>query len=469
MSRPRAFSLKYRLLISLFVVSAIGIAFAAIFAYREVYNTDEAIAERTMQGQANELLESISVDEATGAVSVNLPPEWTDAYGQADGKFSYTFYGADGRAIAMSSNISKPLPLSILAPGEDFGPLEFHGPDAQMTMTALAPGGRRLVVARNQVESEALAESMLEESVEPMLLLVPSGLVALATIWLVGSWSLRPLERASREAADVGPANPNARVTTEGLPAELLPLVGAVNGALDRLSRAYEAERRLTADAAHELRTPLAVLDLRLQRAQLTGEVDWSIVRRDFQHLNRVVAQLLDLGRMESATRAQPEPQPVNLPRIVREATAMVLPLADEAERDIEIEVEQGTALSIRGYAADLRNMVRNLLDNALYHGRGKITVAIRRAAPRGDNHPIVLQVRDEGSGVPEELRETVFDRFRKGKASSAGSGLGLAIVQHVAHTHGGYARVHPKFENCIEVVLNGVVWRQSGQMPAAQ
>ncbi len=468
MLRRRAFSLKYRLLISLFVVSAIGIACAAVFAYREVYNTDEAIAERTMQGQASELLQAIAVDETTGAATVNLSPEWVDAYGRTDGKFTYTFYDVAGRAIAMSPNLAKPLPAAAIPPGQDFGPLEFRGPEAQMTMTALAPGGRRLVVARDQVDSEALAESMLEESVEPMLLLVPSGIVALATIWLVGSWSLRPLERASREAADVGPGNPNARVTAAGLPAELLPLVGAVNGALDRLSRAYEAERRLTADAAHELRTPLAVLDLRLQRAQLTGEVDWNIVRRDFQHLNRVVAQLLDLARMESAARAQPEPLSVNLPRIVREATAMVLPLADEAERDIEIEVEQEAVLSIRGYAADLRNMVRNLLDNALYHGRGKITVALGRAAAPGDSHAIVLQVRDEGSGVPDELRETVFDRFRKGKASSAGSGLGLAIVQHVAHTHGGYARVHPKFENCIEVVLNGVAWRQGGQAPAA-
>ena len=283
MPRQRAFSLKYRLLISLFVVSAIGIAFAAVFAYREVYNTDEAIAERTMQGQASELLEAIAVDDAKDTARVDLPTEWADAYSRADGKFSYTFYDAAGRAIAMSSNLVRPLPLSAVPPGADFGPLEFRGPDAQMTMTAVAPGGRRLVVARNQVDSEALAESMLEESVEPMLLLVPSGIVALATIWLVGSWSLRPLERASREAADVGPGNPNARVTAEGLPAELLPLVGAVNGALDRLSRAYEAERRLTADAAHELRTPLAVLDLRLQRAQLTGEVDW-------ERLERVVA-----------------------------------------------------------------------------------------------------------------------------------------------------------------------------------
>ncbi|MBL9036580.1 MAG: HAMP domain-containing histidine kinase [Rhodospirillaceae bacterium] len=473
MPRRRGFSLKYRLLISLFVVSAIGIASAAYFAYREVYNTDEAIAERTMQGQTNELLEAIVIDAATGKASFDLPPDWAEAYGRGDGAFAYTFYEPDGAVAAKSPNLTEPLPASALPPGKTFGPLEFRGPEAQMTMTAAAPGGRRLVVARSQVESEALAESMLEESIEPMLLLVPSGILALVTIWLVGSWSLRPLERASREAADVGPGNPNARVSAEGLPAELLPLVGAVNGALDRLSRAYEAERRLTADAAHELRTPLAVLDLRLQRAQLTGEVDWRLVRRDFQHLHRVVAQLLELARMESAARSQPRPVAVNLARVVREATAMVLPLADEAGREIEIEVERDASITFPGYAADLRNMVRNLLDNALHHGRGKISVTLghakQEADAQADSGTVVLQVRDEGSGVPDELRETVFDRFRKGKASSAGSGLGLAIVQHVAHTHGGFARVHPSLPNCIEVVLHGVSTKQGSQASAAE
>lgn len=469
MIRRRAFSLKNRLLISLFVVSAIGIASAAYFAYREVYNTDEAIVERTMQGQANELLDSIAIDGASGKATIHLPAEWEEAYGRADAKFSYTLYNADGSVAAMSPALARPLSPSRVAPGEEFGPLEFHGPEARMVMTAAAPDGRVLVVARDQVESEALAESMLEESVEPLLLLIPSGILALATIWLVGSWSLRPLERASREAADVGPANPNARVSAEGLPAEVLPLVGAVNGALDRLSRAYEAERRLTADAAHELRTPLSVLDLRLQRAQLTGQVDWTIVRRDFEHLNRVVAQLLDLARLESAVRSQPEPTAVNLPRIVREATAMVLPLADDAGREIEVEIADDAPISIQGHAADLRNMVRNLLDNALHHGRGRITVTLRRCREAGAEHGAVLEVRDEGAGVPEELQETVFDRFRKGAASSAGSGLGLAIVQHVAHTHGGNARVNPAEGNCIEVVLSGVSGKAGARASAAE
>jgi signal transduction histidine kinase len=462
--RRRRFSLKFRLTASLFVVSAVGIASAVYFAYREVYNTDEAIAERTLQGQANEFLESMSVDRATGATRIQLPDDWVEAYSAPDSGFSYTLYDARGNAEAMAPNLKHPLAPSNVARGEDYGPLEFRGPEAQMVMAARAPRGGILVISRGRVDSEALAESMLEESVEPMYLLVPSGIVALVTIWLVGSWSLRPLERASREAAEVGPANPTARVSIAGLPDEVLPLVAAVNGAMDRLSQAYEAERRLTADAAHELRTPLAVLDLRLQRAQLEGGIDWAAIRRDFEHLHRVVAQLLDLARMESAAYVLPEPQPVNLPRIVREATAMVLPLADDAGREIEVATGTDFPITIMGYAADLRNMVRNLLDNALSHGKGKITVRLTAPMRTDGGEPVVLQVSDEGSGVPEELRESVFDRFRKGKASSSGAGLGLAIVRHVARVHGGFARVHPTERNCIEVVLSGAARRPGGQ-----
>ncbi|HET6158477.1 MAG TPA: HAMP domain-containing sensor histidine kinase [Dongiaceae bacterium] len=459
----RRFSLKFRLTASLFIVSAIGIASAVYFAYREVYNTDEAIAERTLQGQASEFVDSISFDAATGVRRIKLPDDWLEAYSRPDSEFSYTLYAANGKVEALAPNLKQPLEPSEMVPGRDYGPLEFRGPAAQMVMTARTPGGGTLVISRGQVDSEALAESMLEESVEPMYLLIPSGIVALATIWLVGSWSLRPLERASREAAEVGPANPTARVSTDGLPDEVLPLVAAVNGAMDRLSQAYEAERRLTADAAHELRTPLAVLDLRLQRAQLGGGFDWAAIRRDFEHLHRVVAQLLDLARMESAASALPDPQPVNLPRIVREATAMVLPLADDAGREIEIAIDADVAISILGHAADLRNMVRNLLDNALSHGRGKITVRLAGPA-QGGSDPIILLVSDEGNGVPEDLRDSVFDRFRKGKASSTGAGLGLAIVRHVARVHGGFARVHPTERNCIEVVLGGASRRAGSQ-----
>jgi two-component system sensor histidine kinase QseC len=232
------------------------------------------------------------------------------------------------------------------------------------------------------------------------------------------------------------------RISPRGLPREVQPLVEAVNGALDRLSRAYATERRLTADAAHELRTPLAVLNLRLQRAKLTGNTDWSAVERELAQMGRLVDQLLDLARKESLARERhPKDFPViNLSRVVREAAATVLPLMEAAGRELDVKVPD--SVQIRGNSDDLRDMVRNLLENAALHGRGKVSASI--PFPEKGSDAVTIEVTDEGPGVPPGQEEAVFQRFRRLNIEAPGSGLGLAIVRHVAHSHGGEARFLP-------------------------
>ncbi len=262
---------------------------------------------------------------------------------------------------------------------------------------------------------------------------------------------MRPIARASREAGQVGPHRPDMRISPTGLPAEIRPLVEEVNGALDRLSRAYSAERRLTADAAHELRTPLAVLNLRLQRARLTGTIDWPAVERELSQMERLVNQLLELARKEALSRERraEEFPVVNLSRLVREAAALVLPLIEAQGRRLEVAVPD--AVQVRGSDDDLRDMVRNLLDNALIHGRGTVTAGIEAA---GRNPALIaIEVRDEGPGVPLGQEESVFQRFHKLNADTAGSGLGLAIVRHVARSHGGDAHFLPGM-GCVVVHL---------------
>lgn len=284
----------------------------------------------------------------------------------------------------------------------------------------------------------------LREPYQDLSVLLPFSLGAIALIWLVSGWSLRHLAAASREAAVVGPFNPGARISTERLPGEVRPLVDAVNGALDRLAEAYEAEQRFVADAAHELRTPLAVLSLRLQRAKLDGALDWSAVDQDLAQVNRLAGQLLDLTRKEHArqvTDVAASPV-VNLSRIAREAAAAVVPLAEEAGRRLDVELP--AFLRVRGRPDDLRDMVRNLLDNALVHGRGPVILAGQVGVARDGGKEAWIVVRDEGPGVPAGLGEAVFDRFRKGSPESTGNGLGLAIVREVVRGHGGTVEFLP-------------------------
>lgn len=285
---------------------------------------------------------------------------------------------------------------------------------------------------------------LLHDPYQDILLLIPIIVASLALIWVVSAWSLRPLARASSEAAKAGPRNPAARIGSRGLPSEVRPLVDAVNGALDRLADAYAVERRFTADAAHELRTPLAVLNLRLQRAKVEDATDWTAIDRELAQMNRLVEQLLDLARKEHAGHEVPAPDlpVVNLSRIAREAAAAVVPLAEVAGRAMEVELPD--TLLVRGRANDLRDALRNLLDNALAHGQGTIWLHGRLVTTGRDRPQVIIEVADEGSGIPAGLREVVFDRFRKGRQDSPGSGLGLAIVREVVQSHNGSVELMP-------------------------
>jgi two-component system, OmpR family, sensor histidine kinase TctE len=308
----------------------------------------------------------------------------------------------------------------------------------------------------------------LEEARDWLLVFVPLAVASFALVWLIGWWSLRPLVRASREAAAVGPANASGRVFVGTLPREIRPLVDAVNGALERLDHAhaaqrrlierldhaYAAQRRLTADAAHELRTPLAVLSLRLQRSKL-APADRSAVERDLAQMSRLVGQLLELARVEDPARLEDQAGlgPVNLARVAREAAAMVLPLAEEKGRPLAVEAAD--VVSLPGRPDELRGALRNLMENALVHGQGAVRVSVREEPGGGTGRRVVVvEVADQGAGIAEELREEVFDRFRKAAPNSPGAGLGLAIVRQVARAHGGDARVRPGTGCRVEISL---------------
>ncbi len=277
-----------------------------------------------------------------------------------------------------------------------------------------------------------------DEPYQDALVLAGFCLPALILIWAVSWWSLRPLARISQEARNIGPMNPASRLSPAGLPTEIVPLVGAVNGALDRMAVAFEAERRFTENAAHELRTPLAVLGLRLQRARQSDPggscLDWAAIDGDLAQLNRLVSQMLDLARKENAGRAREGvARPVvNLARIAREACAAILPMVEAQGRSLTLAIPD--TLRVRGDADDLRDALRNLLENALLHGRGCIGVRGLMDDARGR---IELCVTDEGMGFDAAKASAVFERFYKG-GLSGGMGLGLAIVREVLRSHGG-------------------------------
>jgi two-component system, OmpR family, sensor histidine kinase TctE len=450
LSRPH--SLRLRLLGAMVAVLVLGLG-ASLLAYRtEVNNITSDLRTRTLENQARELLDGVRVG-ADGRLEVRTPDDWRQVYDSPSRRFVYTVFDAARRPVAWSANLDSPLPYIPVDSRGTLGPVEFIGAGAarRAIVAARGPAGATVLVGRGDQDRDELVDSLFEEGSEQLTVIVPFALLGLALIWLISWWSLRPIARASREAARVGPQYPDMRISAGGLPREIQPLVEAVNGALDRLSRAYATERRLTADAAHELRTPLAVLNLRLQRARLTGNTDWSAVERELAQMGRLVDQLLDLARKESLSRERrAEELPlINLSRVVREAAATVLPLMEARGRELDVNVPD--SVHVRGNSDDLRDMVRNLLENAIVHGRGKVSARIEKREK--EPAPVAIEVADEGSGVPAGQEEAVFQRFRRLDVEGTGSGLGLAIVRHVARSHGGDAHFLPGV-GCVVVHL---------------
>ena len=298
--------------------------------------------------------------------------------------------------------------------------------------------------------THGLLGALQREPYQDGLVLASFGLAVAVLIWVVSAWSLAPLSRASREAAAAGPGHPGMRISAHRLPTEMRPLVGAVNAALDRLEAAYAAERQFTVDAAHELRTPLAVLTLRIQRARAGAALDGDGIDQDLGHMTRLVVQLLDLARKQ-AVGGLPgtDLRQVNVCRVAREAAATMLPLAEAAQRTLVLDLPD--SITVQGRAGDLRDMLVNILDNALTHGAGPIHMAAR-----ADHGRCILDIADGGPGVPDALRRTVFERFRKADQGSAGTGLGLAIVREVAAGHGGSVSFLPGPACVVRVELPG-------------
>jgi two-component system OmpR family sensor kinase len=226
-----------------------------------------------------------------------------------------------------------------------------------------------------------------------------------------------------------------APIAERGVPEELQPLVVSLNGLLARLSEALAAQRRFTADAAHELRTPLAALKLQLDLARRGGTSNGAGALDDLDagvaRASHVVEQLLTLARVEPEALAQKRSD-CDLLALARDAIVARAALA--ADKAIDLGLLRAVPATVSGDPASLAILLSNLIDNALrYTPRGgRIDVAVDR-----DNTGATLTVTDNGPGIPAEDRARVFDRFFRGDDQhEQGSGLGLSIVKRIADAH---------------------------------
>ena len=303
-----------------------------------------------------------------------------------------------------------------------FATLRTPGEPALRALGALLPGGINLIVAARLSAAEDAARAL---AWTPLAAALGAGALAL----LLGFVAARALERRLASVSTV------ARLVTAGDLSHRLPqtgrgdefdrLVVTVNGMLERIEALMAAQRQVTDDIAHDLRGPLQRL-----RQMLEAAGDGPVLAAAIVELDTVLdtfAALLRIARAEAGAGAR---QDLDLSGLVAGVADAYAPVAEEAERQFTLEITPG--LRLRGDAALLQRMLANLLDNALAHGAGAITVALRDGP--------VLVVADEGPGVPEAEHEIVLRRFGRLDRSraTAGTGLGLALVQAAAQAHQG-------------------------------
>jgi two-component system sensor histidine kinase QseC len=280
-----------------------------------------------------------------------------------------------------------------------------------------------------------LAHEIAEHLLLPMLVALPG--LAVVLVVAVGL-ALRPLRRLADDVGARGPERLSA-IDTAGVPRETLPLVERLNTLFAGVERALANERRFTADAAHELRTPLAAIKAQAQVAQ--GASDDAERRHALQQIvagcdraTRLVAQMLALARLDAGATRE-----FHLLALRPLAAEVLADCAGEAvARGCELALADGDA-QLKGDAELLRALLRNLVENALRHGAPRqVRVNIREA-----DGSAVLAIADDGKGIPTAERAAVLQRFRRGAgADFSGSGLGLSIAYRIAELHGATLRL---------------------------
>jgi signal transduction histidine kinase len=280
------------------------------------------------------------------------------------------------------------------------------------------------------------------------VILPVTGIMALATLAatpFVIRRAMTGLGDAAAQAEQIDIDRRGVQLSTQDVPLEIAPLVKAINDALERLDKGYERHKRFLADAAHELRTPIAILTTRL--SSLPASAEKTQLLEDATRLTVLTGQLLDLQRLDQ----HPEQlAPIDLVGVARRVVLDLAPLAFAAGYEMAFEPEQDAGVMARGDQTSLERALTNLVQNAIDHGgrRGTITVRVARAG--------WIEVCDDGDGIPPNEREQVFEPFHRLKQGGRGAGLGLDLVQRIMHLHGGYAEVAdgPSRGACLRMVF---------------
>lgn len=374
-----------------------------------------------------------------GDVTLEIPPEAQPIYSGEYALYAYAILDSKGHVLFTS----RPDDAPLSSPGDPLADDSFVRRRTKGTVligvnVPRAIGDRLywIQVGQDLAHRDVIIDDIVATFLPRVAWITfPILLLLLLIDIMIFRRALDPVRAASDTAASIGPTSTEVRLPEQSMPTEIVPLVHAVNQALDRLEAGFRAQREFTADMAHELRTPLAIM-----RARVDAMDDQPLRRSleaDIVNMTRTVNQVLDIAELEAFV-VEGSSQ-ADLQAVCADAVAFMAPLAVDSGRTIALTGIEAPVW-VHGHAEALFRAVRNLVENAIRHtpAGGAIEVDVAEDG--------TVRVFDEGPGVPPEERETIFQRFwRRDRARPGSRGLGLAIVTRVAAAHGGTVSVEDR------------------------
>jgi signal transduction histidine kinase len=421
----KPYSLLRRIALGLSVTMAIACVCGLAWLFVKAKWANNTLRERALLAQARDIAGHVEISRKD-TIELHLPPSLIEAYSSSESRYRFSIRDADGQNLISNSGHVGPLPELN---GKDHTVYEYDANQRQpqpvfgaVYRTRVGDRTIYVQVERPSKNASSLAKAVLEEFLvdgdwlEILFLFVLIGVC----LWIVDR-GLRPLRHISAIARSIGPANAHIRFSTDNVPKEILPCILSLNAVLDRLEHGLERQREFNANAAHQLRTPLAVLSANVQSLDDPAAIER--LKIDVDHMTRIVSQLLLTAQLDNSMIDFDEV--VDLNEIVADVSANLGPIAINADKSIRLE-RSDAKLLIRTSGFALKAALQNLIENAIKHTPRKNSVLVRvTALPAVD-------IIDSGPGISEELRPKIFERFWRGDKSADGAGLGLSIVQKI-------------------------------------
>jgi two-component system OmpR family sensor kinase len=421
MKHVATYSVRARLLLLLFGSVVLTALIQAFIAYRTSLDETNEIFDYQMEQMALSLRPGLPLG---GYPSNGFREDKDESF-----EFIVQVSTTDGQRVFQST------PSTELPADAKTGLTTFEARGTTYKLFSLLSGTQLIQVAQDRAARRGMARKLAVKTVSPIVVMVP---LLLFLVWWFVSVSLAPVERVRRQVASRR-ADELTEVSEDGLPDEIVPMVHELNLLFHRVRSAFDAQKNFIADAAHELRSPLAALKLQvdgLRRATDEAARDVAVYRlaSGIDRATRLVEQLLMLARQQAGPADLECKEQVHLATMVQAIVGDLWEAANARQIDIGlVEADDGLVL---GHADALNILVRNLLDNAIKYTPNGGTINV---AARSMDGQLQLTVEDSGPGVTPEDRERIFDRFYRAggqQGGIGGSGLGLAIVKTIAEMH---------------------------------